>query len=179
MMATAALLLVHAAESDGGVNLMEFARALAKRVARHVGGGCMILLRTEAEEFMPVAVDHCRAEPRASLQWLCAAHKAALSSSFTQKLLQTGEPIAMPVVSSATLRLWVHPSFHCYLERYAVSSVLSVPLKHGGQIVGSIAVWREEPRVAFGDDDLLLIEDVARHIGDQSLGWWPQLSARA
>jgi hypothetical protein len=72
----------------------------------------------------------------------------------------------MPLVSSATLRLWTHPSADRYLERFAVKSLIVLPVRHVDRVAGSIAVWREEPCAAFDEQSLALLENVARCISD-------------
>ena len=160
----AARSLLWAAECAGGGEFTHLAGAVARRLADAVRGGCMVLLCRHFN-FVPIAVEHVRPEPRAWLRWLGIRDQAGLTSAFTRRLLQTGEPVFMPAVSSATLRLWAHPAFDGYLERFAVTSVLLVPIGVLGRVAGIVSVWREAPCAPFDDVDVALLEDIAWALG--------------
>ena len=156
------LQLTGSAEAEGGANPVAVLRAAARRLAQHFGGACLIWLRRQRNQLVPVALEHTDPEARALLRWLWQRNNAATTDAFGTEILQTGLPIVMPAVSSATLALWTHPAFTPYFARHEVISLLVVPLLCGDRVAGTIAVWREMPRAAFERLDVGFLEDTAQ-----------------
>jgi GAF domain-containing protein len=175
-----ALLLVSAAHAetgrDQGASLLASA---ARRLASALGGGCTIRLRNQSELLVPAAVAHIDPERRAFLYWLTTRFvcSAPGTNAFGSKILHSNEPIFMPEVSSATLRLWTDPALAPYLHRYPVRGLMIVPLVRGRRVAGTLCVWREHPGPVFDECDLAFVEQVGLRLGDSRFGG-PRFSSR-
>src|SRR5579864_2243948 len=142
-----------------------FGRA-ARDLARRLDGACVIRYQQRSGELLPVAIDHARPECRAWMRWLRQRSHTRFTDAFGARILQRGLPILIPAVSSATLRLWMDPAWAAYLDRYAVCTIMTVPLRSGRRLIGTVTTWREQPSAEFDERDLAFVEEAAVALAD-------------
>ena len=76
-------------------------------------------------------------------------------------ILLAGESIYIPVVDPEEYRAQVQPEFWPYLDTVGVSSVLSVPLKAHGHVIGALSTSRDRQGASYTPEDLLLLQNIA------------------
>jgi GAF domain-containing protein len=159
-----ALVEISTAFSIGGGAMQSVLHVLAHGLARSVGGGCLIRPLPGASTAVPVTFDHARATARAHLRNLLRIEPRAFLYAYSAGVAHTGQTIFTPVVSSGPLRLWSEPPAWSYLEQFEVCSVLAVPLRAHGAVLGNMIVWREQPSRPFVEADCFFAEQVARRL---------------
>jgi len=139
---------------------------VARHLARRLDGACLIRYRVRSGELVPVAMDHVRPEPRAWMRWLRQRSHGRFTDAFGARIIQRTQPILIPTVSSATLRLWMDPTWSAYLDRYAVCTFMIVPARSGRRLIGSISTWREQPADGFDEYDLSYLMEAASDLAN-------------
>ncbi|HEY9861862.1 MAG TPA: GAF domain-containing protein [Candidatus Obscuribacterales bacterium] len=77
------------------------------------------------------------------------------------RVVQTGEPLLMAVTSQEELGAAIKPEYRLYLERFPIRSILLLPLKAQGQMLGVLMFARHAPADPHTQDDLNLFQDLA------------------
>jgi len=160
-----ALTLTSAAFVSGGAKREAVHHVAARLLAQGLESGCAIRGVDPPTPGAAAAVAHPSHQAQAWLRRLSRHDPAGVAGAFCARVLQTGEPIVLSVVSSALLRLWTSPVYWPYLDEHEVSGLLVVPLVARATIVGTLSLWREQPRGVFDDQDVVLVQEVARRLG--------------
>ena len=160
-----ALTLTSAAFVSGGAKREAVHHVAARLLAQGLESGCAIRGVDPPTPGAAAAVAHPSRQAQAWLRRLSRHDPAGVAGAFCARVLQTGEPIVLSVVSSALLRLWTSPVYWPYLDEHEVSGLLVVPLVARATIVGTLSLWREQPRGVFDDQDVVLVQEVARRLG--------------
>jgi signal transduction histidine kinase len=75
--------------------------------------------------------------------------------------LLAGDSIYIPVVNPEGFRASLEPEFWPYLEAIGISSVLIVPLKTHGRVIGTLGLTRDGQGASYTSEDLLLLQNIA------------------
>lgn len=159
-----ALTLTSAAFVSAGPKRQAVHDAAAGLLARGLESGCAIRGVDPPTPGAAAAVAHPSRRAQAWLRRLSRHDPAGVTGAFCARVLQTGEPIVLSVVSSALLRLWTSPVYWPYLDEHEVSGLLVVPLVARGTVVGTLSLWRERPHGIFHEQDVVLVQEVARRL---------------
>ena len=136
-------------------------RALVRHLAVFPGDASVVhLLGHDRASIHVAALHHSVAGARALMLNLLAADPHALVDAFTLRVLQTGHPLRVPILSTDLLNLWVQPEFAAYLESYTITNLLVIPIRTMKRPMGAVRVWRERPDAAYTDDDLCFVESL-------------------
>ena len=76
------------------------------------------------------------------------------------KVAETGETVLMPHVDTAALVAQSPERFRPLVELLGVSSLLAVPLRVSGRVIGVVTLTRGPGSAPFGEDDQRLAEDL-------------------
>ena len=78
-------------------------------------------------------------------------------------VIRTGESVVMRSISESDLQQLVESFKHfTILRELPISSAMFVPLQSGGRALGVMGLLRFNPNCGYGQDDLLVVEDLAR-----------------
>jgi PAS domain S-box-containing protein len=129
-----------------------------------IADGCTVDLVMPDGGVERVAVAHADEPSRqrvlaAARRWPLREHPGAPISI----ALRTGEPLLMTQVSDADLVAWARGPEHLALLRdTAPRSLLYVPLKARGRVLGALCLWQTESGRHFTADDVRLVTELAR-----------------
>jgi hypothetical protein len=142
-------------------------RALARSIGRFPGDATVVyLLGHQGGSLRAAALHHPDAAARRLMLDILALGPHTLVDAFTLRVLQTGQSLRVPVHSEELFRLWVQPEFTAYLDAYSVHSLMVVPLRVGGRLLGALRVWRERADAWFRHEDEVYVQAVVDHITD-------------
>ncbi|MGJ5675579.1 MAG: ATP-binding protein [Nostochopsis sp.] len=140
-------------------NFLEFDALLemiSKRIAELIGDSCTICLLSEDRQWLnAVAIHHIdvcdllNAVPQPAHQGLYA------------RVLETGQPLLIPTISPEEFQLFVQPAYQCYHQHFEAYSILLVPLRARGRVIGTIGVSRNQPGNPYTLDDQNFLQDLA------------------
>ncbi|HEY0734844.1 MAG TPA: GAF domain-containing protein [Herpetosiphonaceae bacterium] len=135
--------------------------ALLERIARHAATilgdvGVIRLLSDDGVWLNPVAVFHL--EPA---KWSAVpARIVDVSADFASSVVQSGETL---FITSAhdPLPPSIEPESRAALEHYGIYSLLAVPLRVQGQIIGTLLLARGDQQRPYTEADQHFLEDIA------------------
>jgi PAS domain S-box-containing protein len=157
-----ALAEISRALEEVGLDYQSVLKTLARRTAELIGDACVItLFSNDAERSFPVAFHH--ANPKA----LSMMHDALLHTwqggTDTQRYqtLLAGGSIYIPSVNAEEFQASLEPEFWTFFEAVGISSVLIVPLKTDGHVIGTLGVTRDRQGNPYTHDDQVLLQNIA------------------
>ena len=133
----------------------------ARRIAELIGGTCNIRLVSEDGQWADVAAAyHPSPEVAASFREMLTATPQRADEGLIGQVIQTGQPRLMPVISAEQLKATTHPKFWPLLEIVGIYSLLIVPLRAQGRVLGALAVSRDQPGHPYTADDQAFLQDL-------------------
>ena len=135
---------------------------ITQLVSEFTNDVCVLSLLSEDGQWLdPVSCYHVDPNTREFVSELLKNYPRRADEGMGGRVMQTGEPLLMPVPSEEKLRAAIKPEYQVYLERFRVYSALLVPLKVRGQAIGILSLTRNHPGEPHNTDDQSLFQDLA------------------
>ena len=83
----------------------------------------------------------------------------------TGQVATSGQPLRLSVQAADEMRVRIAPEYVEYLDKVGLSSLLSVPLRAQGKVIGVLTVSRERPGRPYTEEDELFLQTVADRAG--------------
>jgi len=139
---------------------------ITRRVVEMVGDSCVLTLISEDSEWLnPVAFYHPDPAGLAFLRALLPVTPYSIHQGAPGQVARTGNPVLTPVVPPGSYRHQIKREFRAYLDRFGVASLLIVPLRARGRIVGTLGVTRDTPGRPYNADDQAFLQELADRAG--------------
>ncbi|HVB37535.1 MAG TPA: response regulator [Vicinamibacterales bacterium] len=158
--------------------------AFALRAANSPGDACIVHLRdAERGTIRMVACHHRRAEATALLaSWLSGRAAESVRTPWAQ-VMQTGQTRLVPVAGPGHIAEFPAGQGDLYLSRCGVQSILIVPLRLGGDVVGAVTLLRDLTGASYTSADWetlrRLTDGLARALARHEAGGLAELAASA
>ncbi len=158
-----ALLSQQLAESGHDLSLLFV--TIARFSTMLLGDSCVItMLDGDAQRARVVQLWHRDAEARSFIEDMQPL-SFVRPHTITGKVMSTEQAIRVPVVTSEIIAHATAPEYQPYIQRFGMSSLLIVPLRARGQLLGTIGVSRDKSGNPYTEDDQLLLQDLADRAG--------------
>jgi Stage II sporulation protein E (SpoIIE)/GAF domain len=121
------------------------------------------LEKRDGTGFEVIAIRHWDEERR----WITEAllgTSYATEHSTTARVLRTGEPVLVAVYPEDLRARAVHTQFSEHLKTLGLDSAIVVPFRRRDKVIGAIHVIRGDNPVSFNEEDLSLVEEMARRL---------------
>jgi PAS domain S-box-containing protein len=148
--------------AKAGLDYQSILNTVARRTAEIIGDACVItLFSDDAQRSFPVAFHHPDAKA------LSMMHEALMHTwqdgTDTQRYqaLLAGDSIYIPFVNPEEFQASLEPEFWTFFEAIGISSVLIVPLKTDGHVIGTLGITRDRRRSPYTYDDQALLQNIA------------------
>ncbi|MCI0354756.1 MAG: GAF domain-containing protein, partial [Acidobacteria bacterium] len=135
---------------------------IAQFMSRLIGDACRISLISEDGQWLqPVAIHHPRPEAKTLLRAVIASAPQRTHEGLSRQVLETGQPLLIPVVNLEEMRAAIKPEHWPYWERVGVHSLIITPLRVQSHIIGVLYLSRDAPGHPYTLDDQTLAQDLA------------------
>jgi signal transduction histidine kinase/CheY-like chemotaxis protein len=152
--------------AEAGLDHQVLFETITQRVSELIGDACVLTLVSEDGQWLhPVAFYHPDPHGRAFLRETLPTAPYAITQGAPGRVAQTGEAILMPVVSPESYRAQIKPELIPFLERFGIASLIIVPIRVRGRILGTLGVARGRPGHPYTEDDQRLLQDLADRAG--------------
>lgn len=153
---------VSASLARGGTDLRAVLNNLTRVLAGNLGDACVVaLISRDGQWSEVVAYAHAQPEITLVLDRLVRDTRVPANHPFFSPLLVQGEPLLLSNVTPETLGAMNLPAYSEYFASRAVNSLLIVPVRNGGEILGALAVTREGGEESVTADDQALLQELA------------------
>jgi len=153
--------------AEVGLDYQVLLNLVTQKMVEMLGDLCVIRLHSDEAQTLPLVAMHYH-NP-ADLDTLETLRTIASSPSFrtsvpdiNQQVFEHGRPVLLPEVDLPTLLGMVQPVYRPVMERLHPHSLLVVPLRVWGHVIGILDLYRSRPHwPPFTEDDLRLAQDLA------------------
>jgi signal transduction histidine kinase len=152
--------------AEAGLDHQLLFETITRRVSELVGDACVLTLVSEnAQRLQPVAFFHPDPAGLAFLRETLPTIPYAIDQGVPGRVVQTGQTVLVPVVSPESYRAQIKPELMPFLGRFGIASMLIVPMRVRGRIVGTLGVTRDKPGRPYIADDQTFLQDLADRAG--------------
>ncbi len=148
--------------AEAGLDYQKVLETITWRTAELIGDACMILqLSEDRQRLRPAAFHHPNPQAFALMQEILSnAWTGSLDAPISGNLL-AGEPVRIPEVTSEEIRPLIPHELWPFVDRVGISSLLAVPLRVQGQVIGILSLSRDRPGLLYTQEDQALLQDIA------------------
>ncbi|MFL5343272.1 MAG: PAS domain-containing protein [Hyalangium sp.] len=152
--------------TGASADLHSLVNAVVRMVATILDGGCTLaMLSEDGEEVVPAGAYHPDSEVRKELEALVERAGHPVGEGLTGMVARTGQSLLLPRVSPEELLVSLPAAHRAYAERFTPRTLMAVPLRLSGRIIGTLQVCREDAERPFDPTDLVFLEELADRAG--------------
>ena len=142
-------------------DLSVLSRIITRYVADMIGDLCSLRL-TSADGAILIATHTAHAAPEGqALAAVIDQIPVRADMGHVRQVIRDGQPLHFPLVQQGPLRAASPPQLWPYLDRFGIHSLLMVPLRARGQVIGALALTRNVGGAPYTADDLAMVQDLA------------------
>lgn len=148
--------------AEAGLDFPSLMSTITRHVTHLIGDYCSILLLSEDRDtFASQSFYHTDPEARHYFQSLMAGIVQHGDEGLNGLVIRTGQPLLIPVVNPEEVAPLTTPAYRAFMERYGVGSILVVPLRVRGRVIGTLFSARNLGGVPYTLDDQGFLQDLA------------------
>jgi PAS domain S-box-containing protein len=148
--------------SEMGADVRTTQRAILSEVNAELADASGITMIPDHGELLEVAaVAHRDPAGTELMHALLAATPLKIGEGISGRVAATGQPILLPRVDPSTFDVPAYAPYRAFFAQWTPSSVLAVPLRAGGRVIGTLSAVRGQGAAPFAEDDLLLAQELA------------------
>ena len=156
---------VSRALAEASLSLKPLFEMIAQQIVRVIGDATVLTLLSEDRQTMEVvAIGHADPEGIDFMRTLFP-RPYPVSQGIAGQVVRTGQAVLRPVIAPEQARAQIKPEYHPYLDRFGMSSVLIVPLRARGRILGTVGISRDKPGRPYTEQDQGFLQDLADRAG--------------
>jgi PAS domain S-box-containing protein len=151
---------------EGGMEIQSLLQIITRRIGELAGDTCILNLISSDQQWMePAAIYHPDPAGIAFIRDLTIAAPTRFGAGVSGTVAQTGEAVFIPVVSPDQVRAQLKPEHLPYIDRIGIASMMVVPMRAHGHILGTLSVTRAQLDQPYTADDLEFLQDLANRAG--------------
>ncbi|MDP9372635.1 MAG: PAS domain S-box protein, partial [Chloroflexota bacterium] len=149
--------------AEAQLDLPRVLDTVARQLGAVPGDVCIIRLLSEDRRWLvPAAIHHPDPAALAFLRAMLAEAPQRSDEGLNGRVVQTGQPLLIPVVDRQEYRRLIKPEHRAYAERFGgPRSVLLVPMLLRRQVIGLLSLTREQPGRPYTAEDQQFLERLA------------------
>jgi signal transduction histidine kinase len=152
--------------AEAGLEYQSLFDGIVRRISELIGDTCVLTLLSEDRQWLePKAIYHPDPEGLAFMRQLTASAPYNVDSGLAGRVVRTAQPLLMPVVPMEQLSSQSKLEYRPFFERFGMASLLIVPVRARGRILGTLGVSRDQPGQPYTVDDQLFLQDLAGRAG--------------
>ncbi|HUS30191.1 MAG TPA: ATP-binding protein [Kofleriaceae bacterium] len=151
--------------TQAGLDRAAIFEAVVQQVVEHsFDSAALHVIDRAAKQVRLVALRHRDPDVQAGMQAILS-EPFALGEGIAGRVAQTGISVLTPAIDRAALAGTMRPEHVRFIEEHPVKGFVTVAVRARGEILGTLSVTRfvDEPRL--GEDDKVLLEDLAGRAG--------------
>ena len=136
--------------------------ATAQHCTELIGDACSIRLVSDDGQWLELAsLYHPEPKTLALLREILGTNPLRTDTGSVAQIIQTGRPMLIPVISPEQLRAIVPATARSILDHISIHSLLTVPLRAQGGVIGTLTLTRDHPEHPYTSEDEAFLQDLA------------------
>jgi len=157
-----ALAEISQALAEVGLDVQAVFETVVRHSAELIGDTCSIRLLSSDEQWLQsVHFHNPNPEVKALMRLLHPIAPTSANHSWLTPVLQTGQPLLIPVITQEQFRRNVQAEYLPFFEQVGLHSLLVVPLRVKDRVIGTLGLSRDRPGNPYTPDDLVLLQNLA------------------
>ena len=129
------------------------------QLAGSLGDACVVALVDKSREHLvPTVFHHKDPYGEVVMREIFLSGPVALGVGLAGEVAATGEPTNISGIPTDQMKASVRPEYQSYFDSFATSSILVVPIRDEGTVIGTLGLSREAPYTKLDQE---LLQDVA------------------
>ena len=135
---------------------------IARRTTELIGDACSIRLVSDDGQWLEVtSLYHPEPKTLAGLREILGTNPLRTDTGSVAQIIQTGHSMLIPVISPEQLKIIVPSTAWPILEHISIHSLLTVPLRAQGGVLGTLTLTRDQPGRPYTSEDQAFLQDLA------------------
>jgi len=152
---------VSQALDESGMDYQQILDTLARQTAEIIGDASVIRMISDNREHLElVSLYHSNPEALSLLRKVFSTLSVPANEGVNGRVLQTGQPVCIPVLSAEQSHQKVKPEHLPYLDRFGIYSILTSPLRVQGLVIGVVTLTRDTPKYPYTTEDQDLLQEI-------------------
>ena len=151
--------------AEAGSNFQQALNLIARHLASDIGDLAAVELLDEEGRLFVRVVDQPYLDGTDLLPRMEALTSPALEESAPARVVLSGRPYRLEDPSGAKIRAELRSEFHPFLWRYNVHSLIVVPLRSHGTLLGTLTLAKGAASRPYSDEDQSRLQNVADRAG--------------
>ena len=157
-----ALAEISQALAEVGLDVQAVFETIVRHTAELIGDTCGIRLLSSDEQWLESVTFHNpNPEVKALMRLLHPITPTSANYSWLTPVLRTGQPLLIPIITQEQLRQSVQPEYLPFFDQVGLHSMLIVPLRVKGRVIGTLGLSRDKPGHPYTPDDQVLLQELA------------------
>ena len=136
--------------------------ATARHTTELIGDACSIRLISDDGQWLELAsLYHPEPKTLAFLSEILGTNPLRTDTGSVAQIIQTGRPMLIPTISAEQLKAIVPATSWSILEHISIHSLLTVPLRAQGEVLGTLTLTRNQPDRPYTSEDEAFLQDLA------------------
>jgi PAS domain S-box-containing protein len=136
--------------------------ATARSITEFIGDACAIRLVSDNEQWLELAsLYHPDEKTLSYLRMMLETNPLRTDEGLGGQVLRSGQPVLLPTIPPERLKAIVPPAASPILEHMSIHSLLVVPLRAQGKVIGTLTLTRDEPDHPYSPEDQAFLQDLA------------------
>jgi PAS domain S-box-containing protein len=151
--------------AEAGHALPALFETITRHVAHVIGDTCILAILSDDQQSMQVmAIGHADAEASALIRALFPTPYPA-HQGLAGQVVRSEQAMLLPIVPPAQICAQIMPEYQPYLDHFDMTSLLIVPLRARGRLLGTLSVSRDRPGRRYIADDQSFLQNLADRAG--------------
>ncbi len=135
---------------------------IVEAVSRLLGDSCAIrILSDDGEVLLPAAIYHPNPATCAYLRDMLSATTHQANEGLSGQVVIRDSAVFLPHITLEQSRATIKPEYLPYIERYHVHSMILVPLRNRGRLMGTLGIGRDITPEPYQESDAVFLQDLA------------------
>ena len=153
------------AMAEAGLNYHSVLDTVARKTAKLLGDACVICLLSDDEKWLkPTAYYHTNPLNFNIMRNVFNSIDQYPVDGLMSSIIHEGKSVFIPVVEPELASTIIMPKYHRYLEQCGIHSLLIVPLRVQGRVIGSLGLSKDKPGLPYNEDDHFFTQDLANRV---------------
>jgi PAS domain S-box-containing protein len=147
---------------EAGPDYQAIINVVARYTSEMIGDSCLVFVPAEGRQRVNyTAFYHPAPEASSTLEEILQS-PIPTNEGILADVLQIGRTVLKEVnTERQALQLLPIPAFKYYLQQFGVASVIGVPLRTHGSMIGALALFRHQPDKAYTVEDEFFLQSLA------------------
>jgi len=157
-----ALVAISSVLVESTLDYKEALDLVAHRTVELVGDSCVIRLLSEDGQWLDVvAHDHCIPESKEIQAKFLFEYPQKPDEGILGQVIASGEPLLVATVDVQQIKSEFKPEFLPWLEQLGMESLIVVPLKAQGRLIGAMSLTRDRGGSPYTNEDYTFVQNLA------------------